>query len=183
MDCLSREDENTPLLSSFPDFLSFMEMGYTESLQAYLDVLEYHVHSEYAKKTEITHLLWTKGVKVFVSQNWDGIKAKPLHINFIEGMPAAMKPKARPVNPKLFEHAKREFDRLISYIYVRCDGPVASPLVIRLLHLSFGSVVIMRVSTSLYCIGILLSRIHNEQFPRSWRIMRLLHWIYASSTM
>ena len=124
------EDENTPLPSSFPDFLSFMEMGYAESLQAYLDVLESHVHPEFAKKTEIMHLLRTKGVKVFVPQNWDGIKVKPLHINFIEGMPAVMKPKARPVNPKLFEHAKKEFDRLLSYMYVRCDGPVASPLVI-----------------------------------------------------
>ena len=124
------EDENTPLPSSFPDYLSFMEMGYAESLQAYLNVLESHVHSEFAKRTKIMELLQTKGVKVFVPQNWDGIKVKPLHIDFIEGMPAIMKPKARPINPKLFEHAKKEFDRLLSYMYVRCDGPVASPLVI-----------------------------------------------------
>jgi hypothetical protein len=75
-------------------------------------------------------LLRTKGAKVFVPHNWDGIKVKPLHIDFIEGMPTIMKPKARPVNPKLFEHAKKEFDRLLTYMYVRCDGPVASPLVI-----------------------------------------------------
>jgi hypothetical protein len=74
------ENEDTPLPSSFPDFLSFMEMGYTESLQAYLDALESHVHPEFAKKTEIMQLLRTKGVKDFVPQNWDGIKVKPLHI-------------------------------------------------------------------------------------------------------
>ena len=124
------EDENTPLPSSFPDYLSFMEMGYKESLKAYLDVLESHVHSEFAQRTKIMELLKTKGAKVFVPHNWEGIKVKPLHIDFIEGMPAIMKPKARPINPKLFEHSKKEFDRLLSYMYVRCDGPVASPLVI-----------------------------------------------------
>ena len=45
-------------------------------------------------------------------------------------MTAIMKPNARPIYPKLFEHFKKEFDRLLSSMYVRCDGPVASPLVI-----------------------------------------------------
>jgi hypothetical protein len=76
-------------------------------------------------------LLKTKGVKVFVPKNWEGIKVKPLQIDFIEGIPSIMKPKACPVNPKLFEYAKKEFDRrLLTYMYVRCDGPVALPLII-----------------------------------------------------
>ena len=41
-----------------------------------------------------------------------------------------MKPRARPVNPKLFDHAHKEFLCLLTYIYVRCDGPIACPLVI-----------------------------------------------------
>ena len=88
------------------------------------------MHPEFAKQTKIMELLRTKGAKVFVPQNWEGIKVPPLHINFIDGMPAIMKPKARPINPKLSGHAKKEFDRLLSYMYVQCDGPVASPLVI-----------------------------------------------------
>ena len=99
-------------------------------MKVYLDILDSHVHLEFAKKTKIIELLRTKGAKVFVPQNWEGIKVKPLHIVFIEGIPAIMKPKARPINPKLFEHSKKEFDRLLSYMYVRCDGPVASPLII-----------------------------------------------------
>ena len=47
------DDENTPLLSSFPNYLSFMEMGCAESLKAYLDILDLHVHAEFAKKTKI----------------------------------------------------------------------------------------------------------------------------------
>ena len=99
------------------DDLSFMEMGYAESLKVYPDVLESHVNPEFAKKTKIMELLRTKGAKIFVPRNWDGIKVKPLHIDFIEGMPAIMKPKARPVNPKLFEHAKKGV-RSIAYIHV-----------------------------------------------------------------
>jgi hypothetical protein len=56
------EDENTPLPSSFPDYLLFMEMGYKESLKAYLDVLESHVHSKFAQRTKIMELLQTKGI-------------------------------------------------------------------------------------------------------------------------
>jgi len=97
-----------------------MEMGYAESFKVYL-ILDSYVHSEFVKKTKIIELLRTKGAKVFVPQNWEGIKVKPLHIVFIEGMPAIMKPKTRPINPKLFEHSKKELDRLLSYMYVRCD--------------------------------------------------------------
>ena len=79
------EDENTPLPSSFPDYLSFIEMGYAESLKAYLDFLDSHVHSEFAKKTKIIELLRTKDAKVFVRQNWEGIKVNPPSHCFYRG--------------------------------------------------------------------------------------------------
>ena len=63
-------------------------------------------------------------------QNWEGVRVKPLHIDFMEGMSSLMKPRARPVNPKLFEHAHKEFLRLLTYMYVRYDGPVACTMVI-----------------------------------------------------
>ena len=73
-----------------------------------MDALDAHVvHPKFAKQTKIMELLRNKGDKVFVPQNWEGI-------NFIDGMPAIMKPKARPINPKLYEYAKKEFDRLLS---------------------------------------------------------------------
>jgi len=124
------EDEETPLPCSFPEFLAFTEVGYETALQTYLDLLGSHVFPEFQKATDIMGLLRTKGVKVFVPQNWEGVRVQPLHIVFIEGMPTLMKPRARPVNPKLFEHAHKEFLRLLTYMYVHCDGPVACPLVI-----------------------------------------------------
>ena len=117
------EDENTPSSSSFPDYLSFMEMVYAESLK-HLWIFWIHMCTRSSPRRPRS---WTKGAKVFVPQNWEGIKVKLLHIVFIEGMTAIMK---RPIYPKQFEHFKKEFDRLLSSMYVRCDGPVGSPLVI-----------------------------------------------------
>ena len=127
---LAEEDEMTELPCSFPDFLAHTEIGYDAAVQTYLGLLDSHVNKDFQRATNIMHLLKTKGVRVFVPQNWEGVRVKPLHIDFIEGMPSLMKPKARPVNPKLFEHAHKEFLRLLTYMYVRCDGPVACPLVI-----------------------------------------------------
>ena len=73
------EDENTPLPSSFPDYLSFMEMGYAESFKVYI-ILDSYVHSEFAKKTKIIELLRTKGAKVFVPQNWSRLNPFTLRV-------------------------------------------------------------------------------------------------------
>ena len=56
MDSVSR-DRSGGWEYPFSEFVSFMEMDYKESLKAYLDVLESHVHSEFAqKKTKIMEL-------------------------------------------------------------------------------------------------------------------------------
>jgi hypothetical protein len=57
-----------------------MEMGYAESLKAYLDILDSHVHLEFAKKTKIIELLRTKGAKVFVPQNWSRLNPFTLRV-------------------------------------------------------------------------------------------------------
>ena len=41
-----------------------------------------------------------------------------------------MKVRARPINPRLFEHAKIEYERLTKYMYIPSTSPIASPLVI-----------------------------------------------------
>ena len=45
-------------------------------------------------------------------------------------MPEVMKPRARPVNPKLYEHAKKEFLRLMEYMYEKSSSDISSCLVI-----------------------------------------------------
>jgi hypothetical protein len=125
------EDEETPLPTSFTSALHFMEVGYEAACQEFLEQVPEHVAAEFAANTDILHLLETKGVNVFVPQNWEGINnLEPFELNWRPDLPTSMKPKARPVNPKLFEHAQVEFERLSKYFYIPSTSPVASCLVI-----------------------------------------------------
>ena len=46
------------------------------------------------------------------------------------GIPDKMKPKARPINPKLWDNAKAEFQLLTKYFFCPSDSPIASCLVV-----------------------------------------------------
>jgi len=117
--------------SSYPWQLHFMEMSYDEALLEYQAMIPSHVDPDFAKETNVLELLRTKGALVFVPQNWDGIKGiEPLEFNWKEGLPSRLKAVVRPINPRLFAYAKKEFDRLCQYMYEFSDSCVVSPLVI-----------------------------------------------------
>eukprot|EP01042_Synura_sphagnicola_P001563 gene1563-1814_t len=124
------EDIDTPLPCNFSYALSFMEMSHEAAVQEYLSLIPSHVHPEFLASTPLLDLLHTKGVRVFVPQNWRGIKAPPIELQWKEGMPTSLKPRARSINPKIFESAKVEFNRLRQYFYAPSDSPIASCLVI-----------------------------------------------------
>ena len=126
------EDEETPIPCSFSDALHYLSISHEEAVQEYREMLPSHVSKEFAESTGIMDLLLSDlGIKVFVPKEWTGVKGVPdIKITFKEGMPARYKPPARPVNPKLYENAKKEFMRLCKYFYERSDSPIASPLVV-----------------------------------------------------
>ena len=53
-----------------------------------------------------------------------------IEFNWKPNFPEIVKPHNRPVNPRLFEHAHKELKRLLTYMYIESDSPVASCLVI-----------------------------------------------------
>jgi hypothetical protein len=125
------EDLDTPLPCSFSWVLHYMEMSHDDALKEYHDLLDTHVDKEFSAATPILQLLRDEGVKAFVPQNWDGIKGiPPIELRWKDGLPASLKPRARPVNPRLFEDAQREFNRLLKYFYEPSTSPHASCLVI-----------------------------------------------------
>jgi len=125
------EDLETPVPCSFPDVLHFMEMSHEEAKEEYFSMIDKHVSEEFRQSTPVVELLKTKGVKVFIPSNWEGITGfEPLELNWKPDVPKYMKPKARPVNPKLYENAHKEFNRLLGYFYEQSKSPVASCLVI-----------------------------------------------------
>lgn len=124
------EDEDTPHPEDFPLHAHFLEMTVEEAQKEYEEKYSSRLGPAVLADAEVHKMMREKGSKVFVPQSWDGIKGITFHVNWSADLPAMRKPKARPINPRLFEHVEKEFKRLASYMYVPHDGPYASPLVV-----------------------------------------------------
>ena len=130
-DTLAPEDEETELPVQFKDALTFLGKSREEAIKDYLDMLESHVSEEFRNSTYILNLLKTKALPVFVPDEWSGIKGvEPLELKWKDTLPDRMKPKARPINPKLWEASEKEFHRLCGYFYGKSRSPWASCLVV-----------------------------------------------------
>jgi hypothetical protein len=124
------EDDEIPIPCSFRSVLHFMEMSPGEALQEYYSLFDSHVAPAFAKAVPVLDLL-RQYQAVFVPTNWEGISGvDPIEFNWLPGIPTRMKPKARPINPKLWENAQKEFQRLLKYFYTPSDSPIASCLVV-----------------------------------------------------
>ena len=125
------EELEVDLPSSFSWQLHYMEMSYEDALEEYYAFFDGHINPEFSAQTDVLQLLRTKGVKVFVPNNWEGINGvEPIELNWKSDLPVRMKPPARPVNPRLFAHSEKEYRRLHQYMYRDSTSPIASPLVI-----------------------------------------------------
>ena len=67
------EELEVDLPSSFSWQLHYMEMPYEDALEEYYALFEGHINPEFSAQTDVLQLLRTKGVKVFVPNNWEGI--------------------------------------------------------------------------------------------------------------
>ena len=83
------------------------------------------------RKIPILNLLETKGLDVFVPTTWEGITGLgKLSLEFSSNLPPRLKPKARNINPRMWEDAEREFTRMRGYFYEESRSPWSSCLVI-----------------------------------------------------
>jgi phospholipid-translocating ATPase len=125
----AEEDIDHPCL--FSDALHFMETGHEKALLEFRAQFDSHVSPEMKEQTNIYELLETKGAKVFVPQNWEGInRIEPIEFQWKADMPERMIPKVRPINPNSFQNSRTEVARLQGYFLVPSQSPIASPLVI-----------------------------------------------------
>ena len=130
-DTIAPEDEETELPVQFKDALTFLGKSREEATKDYHELLDSHVSEELRTKTGILELLKTKALPVFVPEEWSGIKGvEPLKLKWKDSLPERMKPKARPINPKLWEASEKEFHRLCGYFYGKSRSPWASCLVV-----------------------------------------------------
>ena len=125
------EEAEVELPVNFGDALTFLGKPRQEAVQDYHDLIDKHVSEELRCNTDIVALLKGKAEKVFVPEEWSGIKGiEPLRLKWKETLPERMKPKARPINPKLWEASEKEFRRLCGYFYGKSRSPWASCLVV-----------------------------------------------------
>jgi hypothetical protein len=124
-------EDSAPIPCSFSEPLHYLSMTHEEAVLEYKKLLDTHVNAQFSKLTKIMDLLLSDlGISVFVPKNWKGIKMEPVTLKTKDDLPERRKPPARNINPKLWEVAKKEFERLTTYFYVKSDSPRVSPLVI-----------------------------------------------------
>ena len=131
LDVSAPEDDLTVLPSSFTSALYFLDKTHDEAVQDYFNLFDTHVSLEFSANTDILRLLRTKGIDVFIPRNWEGIRGlEPFELQWLPGMPSSMRPRPRPVNPRLYDNALKEFNRLRQYFYQESSSSIASCLVI-----------------------------------------------------
>ena len=128
----SPEELDTPMPVSFEPVLAFMETGYDEARSEYFKLLESHVGDQLSSCDKFLQLLKSDiAVDRFVPREWTGITGfPPLDLQVKDDFPQFHKVRSRPINPRLYEHAKTEYERLMKYMYRHSTSPWASPLVI-----------------------------------------------------
>ena len=129
----SEEELLTPDPCSFSGPLHYLNIGRDEALKEYEALFDSHISPEFnADEYGVRELLLSDEAKeVFVPGTWEGVKDIPeIHLDFRDTLPTSMRPRARPVNPRLFEAASTEVQRMRKYIYEPWDSPIVSTLVI-----------------------------------------------------
>ena len=126
------EETATDLPCSFAGPLHYLSISREDAIKEYKEQLSTHIEKQFAESTKVLELLnSTLALDVFVPAVWKGIEGIPsLELEFRDTLPTSMTPRARPVNPRLYENAHKEFIRLCTYFYTPADSAVASPLVI-----------------------------------------------------
>ena len=136
IDTCPEEDDTPDPLAFGEDVLHYMEVPVEEARQEYFQLLETQVTPEMrADQPRVMDILTSPAaLATFSPSAWNGLKIPPVSFEVSSAMPASMVTKARAIRPDLYEHAKKEFDRLVQYFYEanreKNTSPIASPLVI-----------------------------------------------------
>ena len=126
------ENDECPDPCAFTSVLLFMETSHEEAMATYLSQFEKQVEPSFLAYPGVRELLLSDLAKNrFVPKEWKGLLGfPPLKLAFKDTLPAQHPVRSRPINSRLFEHSRKEFDRLMQYLYVPSRSPWASPLVI-----------------------------------------------------
>jgi hypothetical protein len=71
---VAEEESSTPLPVNFSEYLHYLGKPHSEAQQEYESLFDSHCSAKMMEITNLRTLLLTKGSKVFIPKNWNGIK-------------------------------------------------------------------------------------------------------------
>jgi len=126
-------DDEVPLACCFSDALFFLGKSHEVQVQEYIDQLPSQISDGMLENCpKIMDLMMSKGMKVYIPQNWEGISGmEPIELDWDESLvPNELIPPRRHINPKLFATAKEEYFRLLGPFFRPSTSNICSPLVV-----------------------------------------------------
>ena len=111
------------------DAFNMLSKPRNERIDEYKKLLPEKISSKCSPRL-IELLLAEEIIEIFVPTEWTGMNFDPLELDFLDSLTENFRTanNARHVNPRLMEHAYKEFRRLMGYMYQYSTSPVTSPL-------------------------------------------------------
>jgi len=132
LDEVPQEEQESEEPCSFTGPLYYLSKPHEDVVQEYYAMLEEHIVPEWRTNKDLLDLFRSPdAVQVFVPAEWTGINGfEHVVFEYKDDVPKVHRSAARPVNMRLFQDAKAEFERMCTYMYVESDSPIASPLLV-----------------------------------------------------
>ena len=108
----------------FAPVLYSMEIPYEEARKEYFDILDKHIGEMLSESKELKALLTSElALDRFVPNKLVGIRCPPLELKVRNDFPSSHKVRSRPINPRMYQHTKLEFETLSHYMYKPSTSP------------------------------------------------------------
>ena len=124
------EELRLPQLSYSPYMPDLFFVDPVSAMAEYMEVLETHVSPDFRATPGVMELLRTKGARVFIANNWNGIVGEILKLDFKDNMPRRFKPALRKINPQVLAKIKPELERLRDTVWCPSNSDICSPIVV-----------------------------------------------------
>ena len=123
---------DTPEPSHFDPVLQFIDIPYEKAKAEYFDMLDGYIGDMLKESAGFKELVnSTLALGRFVPSKWVGIKGFPLlDLVVREDFSSSHKVRARSINPRLYAHTEKKFQRLLEYLYQLSRSPWESALVV-----------------------------------------------------
>jgi hypothetical protein len=127
IECL--EDRMIPEAISNSAHLEHLTQSYDAELEFFHSEVKDHVCKDFKLHKEAVALI-KANVASFVKRKWEGLNLPAIEVKFKDTLPARLKPYTPRIPENLLAHSEKEIKRMLTYFYVPCESPWASPLTV-----------------------------------------------------